>query len=232
LEEDTYSLDFYFVAFLDILGFSNMVRHDCESPGRDTFIKNLFNLYKFTKKIGATSPHLDIIQFSDSVVFSMPLSKDNFIYFINVISDYQYNLFKENLLCRGGIAFGKHFSSEGFVFSDGLIEAYLLEKQSAIYPRILISRDLLNLIYVKETPSHVPLLVESDDEIFVDFLANRNLEEVSKYLNLILENNDSQNSSIKKKYHWLMEYFDYKITKSSSTVKKLAKQRFDLVKNK
>jgi hypothetical protein len=231
LEENTYSLDFYFVAFLDILGFSNMVRHDCESCGRDTFIKNLFSLYKFTKKIGENSPHLDIIQFSDSVVFSMPLSKDNFVYFINVISDYQYNLFKENLLCRGGIAFGKHFSREGFVFSNGLIEAYLLEKQSAIYPRILISKDLLNLIYVKETPSDVPLLVESDDEIFVDFLASRNLEEVSKYLNLILENNDSRDSSIKKKYHWLMEYFDYKITQSSSTVKKLAKQRFGLVKN-
>lgn len=183
--------DFHFIAFLDILGFSNMVKSDFESPTQNkTFLNKLFEIYKYTSNLHESSLGLNIIQFSDSIVLSVPFSEESFSQFISVIATYQYDLFCEGIICRGRIASGKQFLQEGFLFSNGLIEAYMIENEIAKYPRIVVSTDLIELIYKNgEIDKNIPLIKENDGLFFVDFLKDRNLVDSSRYLELILNTN-------------------------------------------
>ncbi len=192
------SLEFYFVAFLDLLGFSDMVRFDCESPsGSELYMNKLFDIHEQTLKN----------------------HKSNFI---KLIADFQYDLFDKGFLCRGGIAYGKHFSKEGFLFSNGLIEAYKVERDIAKYPRVAVSTDLIELIYKgKLITDDIPLIMENDTIFFVDFLANKNLNDSAIRLQTILDNAPQSNPSVMEKHRWLTEYFDFKANNSIYPICKL-----------
>lgn len=220
--------DFHFIAFLDILGFSNMVKSDFESPSQNkTFCNKLFKIYNYTSSLHESSMGLNIIQFSDSIVLSVPFSEETFSQFLSVIAKYQYDLFCEGIICRGGIAYGKHFFKEGFLFSNGLIEAYRIESEIAKYPRIVVSTDLIELIYKNgDIDKDIPLLKENDGLFFVDFLEDRDLIESSIYLESMLNTSKSSNVSVKEKQRWLTEYFDSKVSESDCPVTKFGEPRF------
>ena len=229
----SYCLKFYFVAFLDILGFSDIVKRDCESPtDSDNYMRNmekLFDIYEHTLELYSSTTGLEMVQFSDSIVLAIPFSKDKFSFFVQIVSKFQYELFSRGLLCRGGIAYGKHFLKGGFLFSNGLIEAYKIERNIAKHPRVVVSTDLIELIYKdKKLNDAIPLVKEIDDVFFVDFLANNNLSNSAEYLKSILDNVASSDISVKEKLRWLTEYFDYKASPNSS-ISKFGKPRFSVV---
>lgn len=65
-------LDYSIVAFVDILGFSEMVKSDCENKnGSLKFFEILKDINIKTKEISGCN----ITQFSDSVIFSLPLKE-------------------------------------------------------------------------------------------------------------------------------------------------------------
>lgn len=230
----SYSLKFYFVAFLDILGFSDIVKHDCESPtDSDNYMRNmgkLFDIYENTLELYSSTTDLEMVQFSDSIVLAIPFSKDKFSFFIKIVSKFQYDLFSRGLLCRGGIAYGKHFLKGGFLFSNGLIEAYKIERNIAKHPRVAVSTDLIELIYKdKKLNDGIPLVKEIDDVFFVDFLANNNISNSAEYLKSILDNVTSSDISVQEKLRWLTEYFDYKAFHPNSSISKFGKPRFSVV---
>lgn len=222
----SFNFELNFVAFLDLLGFSYMVKHDCESANSIDFLKKLFNSYKITKDLKVTNPSFDLMQFSDSIVFSMPYLKENFLIFIKIISSFQYDLFKQGLTCRGGVAYGKHFSKDGFVFSNGLIEAYKLEMEHAKYPRILVSNDLLDLIYIESEFHEIPLLREDDDEVFIDYFDNNDPYEIKRHLEHILDNVPPVTPSLREKRKWMKEYFDFKMDQSGLAIHKFGSPKF------
>src|SRR5690606_27307173 len=117
-----------------------------------------------------------------------------FISFCETVKKYQFSLFKNNILCRGGISIGKHFSDESFIFSEGLIDAYYLESQKAITPRIIISNDLIDLIYLKK--SEIPetiILTENDSTYFINYLQNEDPVLISDELDKIIGSRLNEN---------------------------------------
>ena len=69
------TLDYSIVAFVDVLGFSSMVKSDCESKnGKYYYFETLKSLNERTRKI----TDCNITQFSDSIIFSLSLNKENY----------------------------------------------------------------------------------------------------------------------------------------------------------
>ncbi|MGF6234739.1 hypothetical protein ABIE02_000844 [Leclercia sp. 1548] len=197
----------YYVAFIDILGFKDIV----EQEKSNQFDKGLLTkLYACHLQCGEIFKefHIDIVQFSDSIVISKPFSVDSFEQFIKAVSSYQKMLLKSGFLCRGGIALNKHYSDSGFIFSPALIEAYNVESKKAIYPRIVISEDLMELLFpTKNIPEF--LCKEYDGLYFVNYVSNEMDEESRESLeNLISSCISSKNPSIAQKGIWLAGYFD------------------------
>jgi len=202
----------YLVAFIDLLGFSSMVAHDCETPnGEQKYIEALYDCHMQTRELKTDHTDLQLIQFSDSVVFALPYSLDNYISIVSIISDYQYNLLRRGILCRGGVSYGKHFFTEDFLFSNGMIEAYKLESKVAFSPRVVISNDLLELVKPKleAQGTSVPLLYEQDGLWFIHYLSGRDSSEIWEAISMAIPSKLSTSSSIRSKQIWLIDYYNH-----------------------
>lgn len=197
----------YYVAFIDILGFKSIVEEEKLNQFDKGLLKNLYDCHINCGKIFKEFD-IDLVQFSDSIVISKPFSKDSFEGFVEAVASYQILLLKNGFLCRGGIALNKHYSKSGFIFSPALIEAYKVESEKAIYPRIVISEDLIDFLYPsKEIPKY--LCREYDGLYFINYITNQLDTEAHEVLLSIIDNCiKSKNPSIAQKGLWLAGYSD------------------------
>ncbi|MBL4832553.1 MAG: hypothetical protein JKY26_01155 [Pseudomonas sp.] len=210
------NLKTHIVAFIDLLGFSSMVSHDCEKPeGEQKYISKLYDVHTKTKEISSILPGMTLTQFSDSVVLSVPYSIDNFNSICQIISNFQYDLLCSGILCRGGVSYGKHFSTEDFLFSHGLIDAYSIESKLAINPRVVISKALIELVFGNTANVNNLLILEENDGLFfLGYLNGKTAAEDQKVLESILPEKLSENPSIRAKQIWIIDYFNNKYPES------------------
>lgn len=205
------SLTNHFVAFIDLLGFSNMVKHDCENPETaQKYIDKLKAIHTKTKDLKNEIDGLQLTQFSDSIVLALPYEKDSFSDFSKLVANYQYELLGSGIICRGGISYGMHHYEDDFLFSSGLIHAYNIEKDISINPRIVVSKDLVDLLYpdAHNIPQQT-LTRESDGAHFINFLGGRNPNECWTHINNIVPENLAPSPSIRGKQIWLINYYNH-----------------------
>jgi len=200
----------HFVAFLDILGFKEMVESDLKGQS-NKHLSKLFKCHQSAAQIFHDGPDCQISQFSDSIVISKPFAAESFEWFAIRIAQYQQLLLREELLCRGGIAVNKHFSNGSFTFSAGLIDAYRVESRAARYPRVVISPDVMDLIFPGRTVPPSFLIQEDDGLYFVDYIGldlrkRRQLEiSIGRIVAELLQTGDA---AVKEKGLWLAAYSD------------------------
>lgn len=213
-------LDTYFVAFIDILGFSDMVKRDSESPSGQQYLSRLFDVHCQAEQILGGRMKYELIQFSDSIVLSSPFVIERLPLFIDAISNWQRNLLVNGFLCRGGITFGKHFISNNFLFSKALIDAYYMESNLAKQPRVIISDDLIQLSPKVMSNPTFKAKREDDGLCFVDYLYSDSLvtrDVLIKSIEKIISEGLKKSSSVQEKMRWLSKYADYKLNTSLST---------------
>jgi hypothetical protein len=206
----------YIVAFIDLLGFTAMVQHDCERPEQDyRYIEALYTIHLKTKELKKTITGLEITQFSDSVVLAIPYSQENYTKVVDVISNYQYDLLNSGILCRGGVSYGKHFSTEDFLFSNGMIDAYKIESTIASTPRVIISKELIDLVYpASELSTNEHLILESDGLYFINYMKNGNADNSWEAICKSIPDQLSENPSIRSKQIWLIDYYNHQFPES------------------
>ncbi|MBL0516677.1 hypothetical protein [Aeromonas caviae] len=201
----------HFVAFLDILGFSGMVMSDVGSEHQPNLSK-LFRCHQGAANIFSDDPNCTITQFSDSIVIAKPFDSKGFEWFATKVAKYQRLLLDEGLICRGGIAVNKHFSNGSFTFSAGVIDAYRVESVIARFPRVVISKDLLELIYPDQKIYPEFLVSEDDGLVFLDYIGLFKHQEPEKLresiLNIVNGLIYRDLPSIREKGMWLSSYSD------------------------
>jgi hypothetical protein len=141
-----------YVAFIDILGFSSLVkRADADSSLLERLTSVLEEVSKMYSTIG---PSMDTLDANDPQslwrnMFRMSTFSDNILIstntnpiglgLITMLSASMCNrLLHQGIFTRGAISKEKLIHSDAIVLGAGLIKAYKLEKTAAIYPRILI----------------------------------------------------------------------------------------------
>ncbi|MDR2193557.1 MAG: hypothetical protein LBP19_03705 [Treponema sp.] len=169
------------VAFIDILGFTNLVKTGAETEN-ETTLEDIYNILKYLSAWQTRQPNTwdhrfinsdpDVQQntqayevknlyctcFSDSLVVSMPYDDmrfpRQFSTFVSNLAHIGSKLIQLGVLIRGGIAKGKLMhDSQGIIFGPAFNEAYDIERNKAEYPRIILSADLVNLLYSYPTNS-------------------------------------------------------------------------------
>lgn len=166
------------VAFIDILGFKEIVKRSERSPKQ---LRTIYESLEFLKKRELPDkwnlqlveieedaqkrgmPAFDISNrtfssaFSDSIVVSVIVNDNNIHGSLSTLlanlSFVGSKLIIDGILIRGGITIGKIIHTPtGIVFGQGLIDAYHLESRAAKYPRIILSDNLISrLNYPLET---------------------------------------------------------------------------------
>ncbi len=173
------------LAFLDILGFENIVK---ESINKPELIQKIASILELSKQIALsfykskfTILKVDPNQyshrmFSDTIVISGPyLSHDDFILLSWWTMFHQYFLWKrEKTFIRGGIAYGGMYEDEDIIFGPALIDAYHLEsdKGKSAWPRVLIDKSLLNEMTSEERKRDSLEFIRQDTDnlVHLDYL--------------------------------------------------------------
>ena len=150
----------YLVAFLDILGYKNIVK-DYVDKKTDSLDRIKCALKVATSIISVNednnSVNTKLKQFSDCTSVAVnykyiPDLGDNEEQFISLIrflliilSYFQIELLRSDLYIRGGLSLGFHYENDNMIFSDGLIKAYELESK-AMHPRIILDDEIANIL--------------------------------------------------------------------------------------
>jgi hypothetical protein len=201
----------YYVAFLDLLGFKEMVKQDIENS-EDANLAKLYKCHSQAGKVFSGDPDSSITQFSDSIVVATPYAESKFAQFVVNVARYQRLLLDEGLLCRGGIAVNKHFSNNSFTFSAGLIDAYIIESQHARYPRVVVSQEVIDLVLPGGRRLPSSLIREDDGLVFVDYIgltSNSAPKRLSASVERLVRSLEkSSSASVREKARWLAAYSD------------------------
>jgi len=174
-------------------------------------------------------------QFSDTIVISILKTKNTFVLdLLLLISHLCVTAINEGFFLRGAVVCDNLYHSEEKIFGPALNKAYILEKEYAIYPRIILDdkiieylSEILNKRYTKR------LLKRDDDDYYyvnyfenvfdydyIDlFTINNDPLEIYRFLYNLkfyiekLKSKTINNYNLKQKYLWLKKKYNMFITK-------------------
>jgi hypothetical protein len=153
----------HIVAFIDLLGFSQLLKDKPFSEMNmvvEEFTKRVMNFEEFNStmlhynieenhRILLKEKYAKLSFFSDCVVWSYPVEKlgEDFAKALESIvlafSYLQYELYERGIVLRGGISIGDFYADENKTFGYALVKAYELENKMAVYPRIVIDKEIV-----------------------------------------------------------------------------------------
>lgn len=218
------------VAYVDILGFKNMVADSRKNAEVSERIHNaLKRIHKIVERnyskgiSNGTEFGIEVSTFSDNAVISYPAKEDNLFFLIIELIHLQLDLVIEGVLIRGGITIGDLYHDKDVVYGPAMVQAYEMENRIAVYPRIVVDVKAI-VSYIEGIHGDTDAVKEifallrqdSDDLFFVDILnqsqeiypEKRYYEWLTRIRAIIIEGLRNPNLYIRVKYQWLRNYFN------------------------
>jgi hypothetical protein len=131
-----------YCAFVDILGFRGLIGEF----GRGALsITEMHDLLTTIHKTDGLSTQYWQTEFrtqsiSDAVAISTNVTREGLTEILRALENLTLRLLKKGYFIRGGLVKGRLFHDENVVFGDALVEAYRLESEVALYPRVMATR--------------------------------------------------------------------------------------------
>ena len=139
LKPSAIKYDTKLVAFLDVLGFKNLIRTAKVASRAAEIICSLDHALRHQSP-GA--PHSGTVKmFSDCICVSALPTSEGLDFVLWRCVTLQGLLLEKGHLLRGAVTYGRHYESDSMIFSEGLVNSYELE-QNAIYPRVIVSAEV------------------------------------------------------------------------------------------
>lgn len=201
------------VAFIDVLGFSDLVDSDTTE-----LINRYFDFVLSDFEKAASKNKFNFLLISDSLVIYCNYSVTELNLLIKVLCKLQQKLMEDaGILARGAISFGELFidKSKNVIVGKGLINAFKLEAL-ANFPRIILDRSLITLFWKdtdgalkeNEVLNFTPPQPYRQDFLYLNytkyFAISNQTKKYSKVLKLF-QDNYYKNQHIDK-YEWLRSH--------------------------
>ncbi len=220
------------VLFSDVLGTEEMATSDEAEAYLQRSSEALARAAETAGVSDVDMPH-GVSWFSDNLAVGWPLrwSTDSEIALggLELAAGYlQASLAEDGLLMRGGLTFGPHYMDETIVFGPALVEAVRLEREKAIFPRVVLGDSAVkaedhHIDYYGRGP-HAPqrtlLLVDDDGMVFVNYLdvvmedpdrLDASVAYLTAHRQVAIDGLRAHASDERKlsKYTWLAEYHNH-----------------------
>lgn len=135
------SQDYVYTALIDILSYKHRLNIDIQT-GEEKFKDDLEQALSVFDTVNNAIYGVQAI--SDTIILTCN-SHDKFIEFLSLIKKIFISFLERGLFIRGGIAYSKHFQSGRITYSHAVARAYEIESKEAIYPRIVIDKNILEM---------------------------------------------------------------------------------------
>lgn len=171
----------YIVAFIDILGSSQRIKENSQQSLNivhevyNNTLRSCDNLYD-NENITNLKPIVKI--YSDNIVIAVPTEPKgassafaSIAIFCGLI---QHEFLQHKYLVRGGIAIGDFFSDETMIWGNALLEAYYIESNISIYPRIVIHPNTVAKLRLSTNQAIQKWTKQDTDGLFfIDYMQER-----------------------------------------------------------
>lgn len=140
------------LAFVDILGFKNIIQRSISSFPEQRRILDAMKIIHSYKELndngfdgeGLRMYGVQVTTFSDSAIISYPISFDGGLFHVLLdLIHLQIDLSNLGMFIRGGISIGLAHHDENNAFGPAMNDAYILESKKAKYPRIILTEKTL-----------------------------------------------------------------------------------------
>lgn len=158
-----------YVAFLDLLGFSDLVgRSEADVDERQRLVEAL----KLLRDTLCENPATDLrfTYFSDCVVISAKQTPQGLWEIFRSLEVLTCNLLQYDILVRGGLTVGPTYHSRDFVFGAAVTQAHELECEYATNPLVLLSSDVVKAVQALGSGYSQWLRKDGPDRFFFHYL--------------------------------------------------------------
>lgn len=207
-------------ALLDVLGYRDLLASDRES-GRLKFKDALQRAMQVLSDVNEAQYAYTAI--SDTIIITRTDDGD-LRGLLTVLKNVQIAFLREGILIRGGLAYERHFKSNNITYSHAIALAHQVESAVAIYPRIVIDKNLIETQKTKGFWAEVTkseLICDCNGIHFLNLIDATNWEQVYDSAKTIY-NREKTNLSGKEKefskHAWFENYlYSSPHAKSSQT---------------
>ena len=224
-----------YVAFIDVLGFKNLIKRSETDPET---LKNILDALALVEEyiqtmqmdtrdvnvLAMEKTGFRVTTFSDSIVISTKANGIGISFIMTCVSLICISLLCKGIFVRGGISKGKMIHKDQITIGNGLINAYEIESKCAIYPRVIIEPSIvfdLERIEAHESQPSILRKRDFDGLWYIDML-DRTLVSIVTPLFHVNEQSllitvkskiekeliGQEDISIKSKIMWLARYFN------------------------
>lgn len=232
--------DLRYVAFLDLMGFKSMVEQSIDNQiilnNINVALSYIGNMQhdNYNGIMAMVDLGKQVTAFSDSIIVSYDASMPGGGF--HVLMDLVYicnDLLGVGIPVRGGVTVGQLIHDEQKCFGPAMIEAYLMESQKALFPRIIINQSVLEydltksgeantIEYEEEYLRRIIKVDPLDKLLFLDYMKQWNeFDEPEVYNEYIIKTREfiiknlnmyADNERLYPKYEWLKWYYNETIT--------------------
>jgi hypothetical protein len=175
-----------YAALLDVLAYRHHLEWDRNS-GNLAFQEQLSTALSVFDEVNDAVYRVQAI--SDTIILTC-LDHAHFPEFLEILRTVFVAFLEQRLFVRGGIAYSRHFQSGRLTYSHAIARAYELETTLAVYPRIVLDD---NIIEMYKVGSNLPtienrgLLCAENGVYFLNILTQENWEQVYDYAKRMYE---------------------------------------------
>ncbi len=233
-----YKLEEYVVAFIDILGASKKIKEDSENS-LNIMHKVYQNALSHCEKIYDNEIAIKLKPivkiYSDNIVVAVstkPYGQNPAFVSVAILSAViQHEFLQYNYLIRGGISMGDFFADEIMLWGNALLDAYYVESQISIYPRIVVHPETVSKLDLALDESRQNWIKQDSDGLFfIDYMQERIVKNdyldllsyrIQQCESLLIETTDVKS---KQKILWHNTYLNSKLYFYSSNYSELLSQ--------
>src|SRR6266496_4672342 len=136
-------ISYSYVALLDVLAYREYLERDTDS-GKLEFRDAMSRALSVFRTVNENDfGHTAI---SDTIIVTCS-KQDQVVPFLRLLKRVQISFLRQGLFLRGAAVYARHFQSGKLTYSPALTRAHKLEQESAIYPRIMIDHNILEMFY-------------------------------------------------------------------------------------
>lgn len=213
----------YVICYLDVLGTKQIIN----SNNTKEYFDMIYDAYSFAVEMESKLHifgNLVFKVFSDNILIAHELDTDGDWYeayesIVKFLKNFLFRFLCQGVLFRGGITIGILAINDVMVWGSGLVDVVNLEERVAVYPRIVISNkltDLMDSCQIDNRKSFDELfscMKDSDGSLFVDYINYQEMPdaEVSlRYSHEIMCEKEimETNQAVLQKIRWYLNYLE------------------------
>jgi hypothetical protein len=226
-------------AFVDELGFAQRVSALTDEDLREDVLCYDDARLQLSNPGHDWDEYMRILYFSDNVGIGLPIRDDDIdgglAMVLGVVAAYQLQLALDGRFVRGGITRGPLYADNSFITGKALVDAVVLEKDHAVWPRVLVDQaccelamkqiddfDEVGAVPLMRTCDVQRLLLRDGDRVIVNYLGELLSTDPDWYIDAALKvhadhikhklDEHRQNEKVLVKYQWAAEYHDFFVT--------------------